>query len=320
MVIKIPPVTNEEWLECHPWNRMIVEEFLEQEHLSSHTLKQYKSSLRIFCRYVKDNIMNKPIYNLKPRDALKYQNYLLKLELSPSAVKFKRSSVSTLCNYIELYYSDEEECEKFRNIYNKAIPSPAKSYAKEKEAIPKRSLNNLLKRLEKDEEYQMLAYVLLSYTTGARRGEIVQMKKEFFDMSKYKDKEHYRTPTIRGKGKGKVGEPINLIYDDAARNAVLKWLEVRGEDDCEYVFVYKTKNKTNALMPDAFNSWFEKKFNEILGMKAHPHMLRRSRATHIVVEEGKDIEKAKKLLNHRSSETTQHYVIRDDSDDMDDLF
>lgn len=320
MSTKITPVTEEEWLECHQWNRMIIEEFLQQQHLSNQTLKQYRSSLRIFARWVHDNCMNKAIYQLKPRDALRYQNYLLEIGLSSSAVKFKRSSVSTMCNYIEVYYSDEDECKTFRNIYNKAIPSPAKSYAKEKEYLSKEDLDKLLKTLEKNKEYQMLAYVLLSYTSGARRAEIAQMKKEFFDMPKLKGKDFYQTPKVRGKGGGKVGKQINLIYDEKARKAVKKWLEVRGEDDCEYVFVYKTKSKVEPLSPDAFNGWFTKKFNDILGFPSHPHMLRRSRATHMVKEDGKDIEKARALLNHASSEVTKHYVMRDEAEDLDDIF
>lgn len=319
MGIKIPPVTEEEWLECNEWNRMIVEEFLQQQHLSDHTIKQYSSGLRIFVRWVKQMAMNKPIYELKPRDALKYQNYLLQQGLSANAVSFKRSAVSTLCNYIELYYNDDFPL--FRNIYSKAIPSPSKELVREKNIIAKEDLDMLTQELENQGEYQMLAYLLLSYNTGARRAEIAQMKKEFFDMPKIKDKDYYVTPEIRGKGKGKTGKKIKLVYDEPTRQVVLKWLEIRGEDDNPYVFVRKYKNgKTIELKPDAFNAWFTEKFNKILPYKLTPHALRRSRATHLVVEQGRSIDVAKTLLNHQSSEVTQHYIIKDSTDDLDGAF
>ena len=40
----------------------------------------------------------------------------------------------------------------------------------------------------------------------------------------------------------------------------------------------------------------------------------------MVVEEGMDIKLAQKLLGHESSETTEIYVIRDDTDELDDLY
>lgn len=319
MVIKIPPVTNDEWLECNEWNRMIVDEFLQQQHLSDHTLKQYTSGLRIFVRWVKQFSMNKAIHELKPRDALKYQNYLLQQGLSANAVSFKRSSVSTLCNYIELYYNDDFPL--FRNVYSKAIPSPAKALVKEKNVVTKEDLKILIDTLEEQGEHQMVAYLMLSYSTGARRAEVAQMKKEFFELATVKGKDYYMTPEIRGKGKGKVGKKIKLVYDEKTRQAVLKWLEIRGEDDNPYVFVRKYKNgNVKELNPDAFNAWFTSKFNKILPYNLTPHALRRSRATHLVVDEGKDINSAKVLLNHNSTETTSIYVMKNDSDELDDIF
>ena len=319
MATKIPPVSEEEWLDCNEWNRKIVQKFLKQQHLSDKTLKQYTSALKIFVRYVRDEFDNKPIHKLKARHALDYQNYLMELQLSSNAVKFKRSAVSSLCNYIELYYG--EDYPEFRNIFNKAIPNPPKELVREKNVVAKEDIEKLVKELEKQGEYQMIAYFLLSYNTGARRAEIAQMKKEFFNMPKVKNKEYYATPEIRGKGRGKGGKKIKLMYDEATRQAVLKWLDIRGEDDNEYVFVRKFKNgETYELSPDAFNSWFTNKFNKILGYKLTPHALRRSRATHLVVEEGKDINSAKVLLNHNSTETTSIYVMKDDSDELDDVF
>ena len=61
-------------------------------------------------------------------------------------------------------------------------------------------------------------------------------------------------------------------------------------------------------------------FEPIVGRRFHPHLLRESRATQMVVEEGMDIKLAQKLLGHESSETTEIYIIRDNTDELDDLY
>lgn len=318
-VIKIKPVTEEEWELNNPFNMKMAEKFLRQQTLSDKTLKQYKSAIRIFLRFVKDELDNKPIHKLRPRHALEYQEYLMSIGLSSNAVKFKRSVVSSLCNYIEVYYG--EDYPDFRNIFNKAIPNPPKELVKQKLVLTKEDIDRVVEELEKEKQYQMIAYFLLSYSTGARRAEIAQMKKDFFTFQKAKGKEYYTTPEVRGKGRGKAGKKIKLKYDDRAREAVLKWLEVRGEDEEEHVFVRKYGNgKIHPLNPDTFNQWFKKTFNPILGFDLSPHGLRRSRATHLVVEDGKNIEVASALLNHSSTEVTKHYVMKDDDDSLDEAF
>lgn len=322
---KIPEVTEQEWLEINEFNRQIAQEFLEQQHLSPQTLTQYQSAIKIFFRWVKENSFNKPIYELKPRDALRYQNFLISKGLSSNAVKFKRSAVSSLCGYIELYYSDEYPL--FRNIYNKKIPNPPKSLKNEKQPLTKEELDFLISALKEREEWQMVAYILFSYWSGCRRSESAQLKKEVVTYERVRDnktgeyKDYYMTNPIRCKGKGREGNVRKLVFGQEAMDAIKQWLNIRGEDDCEYVFVKKTKDgKTEQLHPSAFNYWCQEIFSEIVGRRVHPHQLRSTRATHIVALEGKDIKTAQKVLGHQSSETTEIYVIREDDDDIDDAF
>ena len=116
------------------------------------------------------------------------------------------------------------------------------------------------------------------------------------------------------------GKVRPLQFDDAARIAILKWLEIRGDDDCPYVFVAKHENKYKQISKNTFNSWTEGYFEPIVGRRVHPHLFRESRATSMVVEQGKDIKAAQKLLGHKSSTTTEIYVIRKDDEDSDDAF
>lgn len=322
---KISPVTDEEWKDVDPFNKQITFEFLEQAHLSPQTLNQYKSALKIFFRWVYLNCGNKPIHELKPRDALRYQNFLMGRDLSSSAVKFKRSAVSSLCGFIELYYSDEFPL--FRNIYNKKIPNPPRSNRNEKQPLSKEELDLIINTLKEKEEWQMVAYVLFSYWSGCRRGEAAQLRKEVVTYEKVKDKktdeykDYYLTHMIRCKGKGREGLNRKLVLGEEAMIAVKKWLEIRGEDNCEYVFVKKTRDgKVTQLAPSAFNYWCSEIFSEIVGRRVHPHQLRSTRATHLVAIDGKDIKTAQAVLGHKSSETTEIYVVREGDDDIDDAF
>lgn len=103
--------------------------------------------------------------------------------------------------------------------------------------------------------------------------------------------------------------------------ALRHWIEERGEDDCEYMFVSKDREtkEYKQIKADTFNAWCTQ-WGKFLGKKVHPHLLRSSRATNSVVEDGKDIKAVQQLLGHNSSSTTEIYVVRNDDDAVDELF
>lgn len=328
MAKKIEEVTDDFWNnQVNEENRELIEDFLSQEHLSKQTLKQYESALKIFAKWVHDYCRNKSIPELRPRDARKYQDWLISKGLSPSGIKFKRSAVSSLCGFIEVYY--DKEYSDFRNIYTKAIPNVAKTAVKEKIPLTTKEIKKLTKELEKREEWQKLAYVYFTYSTGCRREESRQLLKEVVTYEKAKDKEgnekpYYITHNIRAKGAGREGKVRKFTFDDNAKKAMEKWIEYRSEkvenDDCPYMFVSKGKDGYRQVSANTFNLWCQE-FSKILGGRpVHPHLFRSSRATNAVVEEGKDIKSVQKLLGHESSQTTEIYVVRNDEDDLDELY
>lgn len=321
---KLEGFTDEEFNEHVPQvSQELIKDFLRQSQKSDQTIKQYKSALYIFARFVHDELSNRPITVLKVRDALKYQNHLIDLGLSDSAIKFKRSAVSALYIYIEAFWEDEYP--KTRNIFTKAVPSVGNTKRKEKNPLTLREMEKLKKELIKKEEWQKLAYLTFTYSTGCRREESRQLKKEVAFYEKYRNpkgeqKNYYVTHDIRAKGKGKQGKVRKFQFDEESMQYIKKWIEVRGEDDNESLFVIKTKEgKVSQVSASTFNTWCEQ-FTEILGKKVHPHLLRSSRATNSVVEEGKDIKAVQQLLGHESSSTTEIYIVTDDTEAVDDLF
>jgi integrase len=266
--------------------------------------------------------MNKPIYELKLRDGLKYQTYLSSLGLSSSAIKFKRSSVSSLCGFIEIFYNDEYPL--FRSIFNKNIPNPPSVKKKEVVVLSKEEVEKISSVLESKKEWQKLALFKTLYSTGCRRAEVIQLKTEIINYPKSKNKDgeeqnFYVSHFVRGKGRSTEGKPIKLLIGDDAMESIKKWLKER-DDDCEYIFTRKTKDGHAQINVNTINNWVDE-FGEIIGRKIHPHSIRKSRSTHIVVDDGLDIKVASKLLNHADSSTTdKFYVIRDDEDEYGDIF
>lgn len=327
-------VTEEEWLEVNEFNRDMVEDYLNnQTHLSPKSLGAYKSALRIFFVWVKNNLKNKECIHIKKKEFLRYMNWLANRGFSESGIKFKKSSVSAFNKFIENFYEDDYP--EFRNYVTSEMKVPKTGKVFAKEPLTPDELEHLCDVLAEREEWQKLAYVRFSYSTGCRRAEARQLLKEVVGYEPRKrmvtivdedGKEQtveslsYKTHDIRCKGRSYAGKVRRLQYGQDVMDALKKWLEVRGEDNCPYMFVVKSKNEVHQVGESVFNEWCIGEFSEIIGRRTTPHNFRRSRATNLVCYDHRTLETAQKLLGHESSETTQMYVIREDLDDADEAF
>lgn len=328
-------ITDEMWLQVNEFNRKMVQEYLENRvNLSEKSQNAYSSALRIFFWWVFENLDNKECINIKKKEFMRYLNWLTNRGLSDSAIKFKKSAISAFCNYIVTMY--EEEYPMFRSFVTSDMQVISTGYVHEKKPLTTEEYEKLCQQLEEMEEWQKLAWLKFSYSTGCRRAESRQLLKEIVDYQPIIKEvtttdedgneikaisKSYKTHKIRCKGRSKQGKVRQLQFGEDAMNAIKKWLEVRGEDDCPYVFVTIDRNGVNQTGETTFNSWCSGLFTKLVGRRVHPHLLRESRATNIVVEEHKSLETAQKLLGHESSETTvKHYIIREDTDDADEAF
>lgn len=332
---KIRPITPEDLEGIDEFNKFILEDYLTNStELSPKTIKAYRSNLRIWFWWVKNNLRNKSELDIKPLDFKRYQNWLVNRGCSSSDVSAKRASISALNRYIEVYYSEEHPL--FRNFVNASIPRPAKNTVHEKQPLTKEEYKHLVDELTRMEKWQQLAYLLFTFDTGCRRAESRQLLKDVVNAKPIErtrtekledgtEVEHhvvmYMTHPIRCKGRGATGKVRRLTFGDDAMQAIKKWLEVRGEDDCPYVFVTMYNGAYQQVSETAFNSWCDTLFSKIIGREFHPHNIRHSRATQAVVEDGMDPRAVQKLLGHENVATTEaSYIIRDESEDLDELF
>lgn len=325
---KLCHVTDEQWEQVCDFNKMILEDFLTNStELSPKTRKAYESNLKIWFVWVKDNLGNKQQLDIKPLEYKKFQNWLVNRECSSSDVNNKRAAISSLNGYIEIYYHDDYPT--FRNFINKSIKRPPKAFVHEKEPLSKEEFQHLVDVLTEKEDWEKVAYLLFTYDTGCRRAESRQLLKSIVNaepiVKKSADGKNeivmYQTHPIRCKGAGTAGKVRRLFMGETSMNAIKKWLEVRGEDDCPYVFIVKYAGEIRQVSETTFNNWSTAVFEPIVGRRFTPHAIRRSRATAAVCEEGKDIEQVKNLLGHNDVSTTQIYVIREETtDEMASLF
>ena len=108
-------ITDEMWQDVNQFNRDMVEEYLDnQAELSAKSKICYESGLRIFFYWVKEYLNNKCMLDIKKKEFVKYLNWLTNRGLSESAIKFKKSCVSNICNYVMMMY--EEEYPTFRSF------------------------------------------------------------------------------------------------------------------------------------------------------------------------------------------------------------
>lgn len=325
------------WEQVNKFNRDLVQEYLEYKvELSEQSKIQYKSSIRIFFWWVHENLKDKDCIEIKKKEFVRYLNWLTNRGLSESAIKVKKSVVSSFCNYIVEYY--EEEYPTFRSFVTQSMKVVKTGNVHEKQPLTPDEYKKLCDDLRELGEWQKLCWVMFSYTTGCRRAESRQLLKEVIDYPvtekeiTYTDENgveqkaisrYYVTHTIRCKGPSVIGKQRKLKFNEDVMDAIKKWLEVRGDDDCPYVFVTKINDEqVHQVANTTFNDWCSGLFTKLVGRRVHPHLFRESIATNLVVYEHKSAKVAQKLLGHESQETTdKHYIILDsESDESDEAF
>ena len=323
---KLTEITDEMWSKVNEFNRLKVEEFLlESTHLSKQSQIQYRSALRQFYFWV-DEVLgkDKKINEIKKKEFMRFQNMLVRREMSSSAIKMKRSCVSSLNKYLINFYEDEEDFMTFRNFVD-GVKNPTLNKVYNKIPLSKEEFGYILKELEEAKQYQIIAGLHFLYASACRRSELIQIKKEIINYEPLKDKEGnvtniYQTHDIRTKGKGNFGEIRPLRFNLIAKEAIEKWLKIRGDDDCPYIFVSKRNNEASLINVSTVNYWCKEIISDIIGRRVNPHLIRGTRSTHIL-EDGKDIKKAQSLLGHKQSSTTdQFYDLRQNKDDLTDIF
>ncbi|ANK59829.1 tyrosine-type recombinase/integrase [Loigolactobacillus backii] len=332
--IRISAVSDK-WFEtkANRYNHKIINEFLAiSPKLSPKTLDQYHSCLRIFAHWIYTDCGNKRITKLTAIDGKHYQDWLINHNTSSANQAVKLAAASQLCKYIQKYRSSR--LFPFTNPIALGRETTVKTDPKPKLPLTPAELDKLMTVLERRKEYQKLAYIAITYQTACRRAESGQFERKLanytdndakhFSDDSGNDISYFISNKIRCKGRGRAGKvrqfklaPYTIAYLKQWDDQRVAMAEHTGiDDDCPMLFVHIDKDGVHALTPAAFSYWF-KEFSSIVGRHIHPHLLRTSRATNLVVNDHQPIKAVAKMMGHKSEQTTRDYYVIDHSEDSD---
>jgi len=324
---RAPDITDEMWSQVSEHNRMIVDEFFESSsHLSKTSISQYKSALRIFFWWVHVKLKDKPMYNIKKRDFLKYVSHLKDKGFSSSGLKLKKSAVSSLCNFIENVLSDDEEFkeyEKFRN-FCRGLPAQSSNVVYEKIPMTREEYDKVMEYLKEKEDYLGMAFHATSFNVGGRRNEIRNLKSEIATYENEKDSEGNELPFVLSHivyGKGRDGgKPLKFMINNEAMEYIRLWLEQRRYEN-EYIFTVKYAGNNSQIGLSWANNFCQNIVSIVLDRRFTMHNYKASAITHLL-EQGVDMKAVSKYVAHHenSATTEKFYDLRSDEEEKNSIF
>lgn len=305
--LKLPVVTDEMYNVCNKENVRIFEEYKEMHPLlSKETKKQYESARRQFLHWINIALNDKPLSKITKRDFNRYLSYLINRGMSSSGIKFKKSAVSTVCEYIESVVSeDTEEYKTFHNFTKTDMKIP-KNYVYTKIAISEDEYKLLIDTLMEDENYEACAWVACAFNTGARRGGIIGFKSECLNQEVKEGQEFIMSNYVREKGASVDGKQVQYMIPVSALYYMKLWIEKRGYEN-EYVFTSRYGGEINQVSLGWADNLCTDVLSDILSRRINPHLFKSS-AISYYLSSGMDLKfVSKNIAKHNDISTTSNF-------------
>lgn len=303
--------TKEKWANINPFNKKAVEDYITEcksRKLSVNTISQYKSDLRILLCFVYEQCNNSRFTVINKKDIRGMIIWLSEdLNLSNARVNRILSCVRSFFAYLE----DDEEYKCKQNISQKLKNLPQES-VREIIFLENDVIIKLYNYFMDNELYRDATLLALAYESGARKNEMVQVKKQCII------NKEYNTNIVVGKRNKK----FSLIYFDLTQKAGEKYLKQR-EDDIDFLFI--TNNNKPATSSSIYNwivAWREIVYN-LTGeyYKFNVHSFRHSclqnlmNGTHEVCSyrgiNKVGFEELRKIAHHESIVITSSYLKKE---------
>lgn len=296
---------------------------LKSKGRAEKTIKQYRWDILHFLEYAKENYNNKSILELKKRD---FRNFFLYMqEEGKSSARINRVQ-SSLRNLLEFVVDDEDDYDDYNKNPMKKIKSLEKQEVREIIFLTDEQVTFLIDYLLENKKTQKALYVSLSYDSAGRRNEIVQVEKHSF----YNPEER-STNTVTGKRSKK----FRLMYSTRTQEIAKKWLEERGEDEVDSLWVSYYNGNPRPLTYDTLYMWavsfrsiLESKYDEDIPLNSHTFrhssLENYENGTHhslqYMEKDKLDINTLRILANHNDISITQSYLKNKDEEILNDLF
>ena len=225
------------WDQVNPQNKELLEDFLmdlKAKKRSPQTIKLYTSDIRGFFCYLVTAYSNRFVLELTKKDLRRYALALVEERQVSNA----RRNVLVASLHSMLEYAEEDEDWEYEINASRMIKSLQKEPIKPIIFLSDERIMRLFQDLMDRGEYQKATLLMLAYESAGRRNELAQVEKASF-----LDPTRNNTNLVVGKGRKK----FSLLYFETTRQAAMKWLEQRGDDDIADLFI----------VPDGDGRWHE---------------------------------------------------------------
>jgi site-specific recombinase XerD len=320
--------TDADWQQVNQENKDIMQDFIEeykQRKMKESTIKQYQNDLRIVLIYILKKRNNKTITDLKKKDFRSFSIWLSdELKVSNARTNRLMSAVRSMLTYVE----DDDEYDYDNNIAKKVhgLPKDPVRTNEDDFFLSFEQVMKLRKDLIKRDQLQDAVLLMLAFDSAGRRNELFQVKKDNLINSN-------KTNIVIGKR----GKTFQLVYLNDTKELIKQYLEQRGEDDIESLWVRGEGDKKSEV---TYNTLYERivKMSDILSelegkdIEFFPHSLRHSRCECLLQgldprlkdKDGKvrkyTLEDVAVFMHHSSTDVTKSYSKDHSEDVIDDMF
>lgn len=320
--------TPELWEQVNKENKRIVDDFLaeyKQRKKSKGTIDGYFNDLRIIMIYILKELDNRCVLELNKKDFRGLSLYFTEeCGMSPARTNRLKSAINSLLTFCE----EDDDYDYEINMAKKVKGIP-RERVKDDEDNFFFTFDEFIKVrdiLVKKGRLQDACLWSLGFDSAGRRNELFQVEKHgLLDGNK--------TNIVIGKR----GKKFYLVYLDDTKELIRQYLEERGEDDIDSLWIKGTgKNKqpiTGDTLYDRMCS-ISKILSEVRGDQCNifPHTMRHSRLeclaqgtdTRLLDENGKPqkypLEQVQVFAHHSDVSTTQGYLKDHSSELIDEMF
>lgn len=272
--------------------------------LSINTIKSYRDAFILFFRFLEESRICK-ISKLKMNvlNADNVSGFLDWLEQSRgcsiSSRNQRLAALKAFCNYVALKNPEDTAlCQGVLKIRIKKAPQKSVEY------LSVEGVEFLLKKLDKrsNQGIRDLAMIALMYESGCRVQELIDLR--VGDIA-------FRSPntvTITGKGKKTRVIPISANAADIIK-AYLNSVSITDKAQSVFLNIYDKPLSRSGVsyILDKYAGLARKERPELYPPKLHPHILRHSKAMHLL-ENGVNLIYIRDFLGHSSVTTTEIYA------------
>ena len=283
-----------------------------QKGSSPHTVRSYEQALNSYLSYIseekKKDICKITFNDFSREDITNYLNSLTEAKLADSTRNQRRASICSFLSYAATI------CPTLEWQYLRAHKVPIKRECMRfaEEALSVEELNLLFEQIQKNPDtkrrYRDRAIVMMLYDTAARVAELLEIRLKDLVLGR---KDPY--VLLRGKG-GKirrigVSNETLAVLDDYAKAYEIN-LASYGDDPLFYSNHHSVKLPMHTDTIRRMLKRYEEQMRKVgpsFNKSLHPHLLRATRATHLL-SQGIDIFIISKFLGHADITTTEKYL------------